>query len=167
MGAGVCVCGCACDGEHQKATAQKRNAEALAFTILFLRASLFRVGTIPRAKENSMHNKKAPRDTQGLCGLASSREKRRRLRRWRVAWLTADSADYSGGTAADSHGLPHFPSLQIGNSVYAALPGVSMHGAGSGHESERRELSDFSNLACASPRAREDPLANLRGDRVR
>jgi hypothetical protein len=37
------------------------------------------------------------------------------------------SAAYSGGTAADSHGLPHFPCLQIGNSVYAGGLGVSMY----------------------------------------
>src|SRR5580692_10988715 len=88
---------------------------------------------IPMRKK-TLPNKKAPRDSWGLCGLAFSREKRRRLRRWRVAWLTADSAVYSGGTAADSHSLPHFPGLQIGNSVYAALPGVSIQGAGNGHE---------------------------------
>jgi len=85
---------------------------------------------IPAAKAILSHNKKAPRDTLGLLGLASSREKRWPLRRGRVAWLTAHSAEYSGGTAADSHGLPHFPCLQIENSVYAGLLGVSMQGIG-------------------------------------
>jgi hypothetical protein len=36
------------------------------------------------------------------------------------------SADYSGGTAADSHGLPRYPCLQIKIRVYAARAKVSM-----------------------------------------
>jgi hypothetical protein len=74
----------------------------------------------------------------GLLGGASSREKRWPLRRGRVVWLTAQSADYSGGTAADSHGLPHFPCLQIGSSVYAEGLGVSMRGMNAAAECAQR-----------------------------
>jgi hypothetical protein len=67
--------------------------------------------------DKSARNKKAPRDARGACGFALSREERGPLRHGRVAWLTADSADHSGGTAADSHGLPRFPCLPIEKSV--------------------------------------------------
>jgi hypothetical protein len=35
------------------------------------------------------------------------------LRHRRVVWLTAFSADHSGGTAAASHGLPRSSCLQV------------------------------------------------------
>ena len=101
----------------------------------FVRLSV--LAQIPAAKANLLHNKKAPRGTLGLIDPAFSREKRWPLRRGRVAWLTAHSADYSGGTAADSHGLPHFPCLQIGSSVYAGLLGVSMQGIGARSRNQR------------------------------
>src|ERR1700687_5468227 len=46
---------------------------------------------------------------------------------WKGGLAYGFSADYSGGTAADSHGLPRFPCLQIEFRVYAAPDGVSMH----------------------------------------
>ena len=45
---------------------------------------------------------------------------------WEGSLAYGISADYSGGTAADSHGLPRFPCLQIGFLVYAARLGVSI-----------------------------------------
>src|SRR5271165_3026713 len=100
---------------------------------------------------NFLRKKKAPRDALGLVGNASSREKRLPLRHGRVVWLTAQSADDSGGTAADSHGLPHFPCLQIGNSVYAASKRVSMRGTS---DSAARRVSGSSRPACAFRRER-------------
>src|SRR5882724_6229792 len=44
---------------------------------------------IPRQRKFRGINKKAPRDAQGLCGGAPSREERGPLRHERVAWLTA------------------------------------------------------------------------------
>ncbi len=64
------------------------------------------------------------------------------------------SADYSGGTAADFHGLPRCPCLQIENRVYVEPPSVSTR------RQSRRQIhrflleispSDSSNLACAFP----------------
>src|SRR5215470_6752838 len=49
---------------------------------------------------------KSPTRRPGACGFALSREGRGPLRHGRVAWLSAARADHSGGTAADSHGLP-------------------------------------------------------------
>jgi hypothetical protein len=99
---------------------------------------LFVSAQIPVEKPNLSDNKKAPRDSLGLPGIASSREKRWPLRRGRVVWLAALSAAYSGGTAADSNGLPHFPCLQIGSSVYAEGAGVSMRGASDIFERDQR-----------------------------
>src|SRR5438105_4349034 len=56
---------------------------------------------------------KKPHETPGASGFALSREGRWPLRQGRVAWLTAARADHSGGTAADSHGLPRFPGCQL------------------------------------------------------
>ena|SRR6266571_997068 len=67
--------------------------------------------------EKSAGNKKAPRDARGLPASLFLAKSAGPLRHGRVAWLTADSADHSGGTAADSHGLPRFPCLQIEKSV--------------------------------------------------
>src|SRR5581483_193380 len=63
-----------------------------------------------------LQKQKGPTRLDGARGNALSREERGPLRHGRVAWLTASSADHSGGTAADSHGLPRFPCLQICNS---------------------------------------------------
>ena len=45
---------------------------------------------------------------------------------WEGGLAYGSLADHSGGTAADSHGLPRFPCLQIKFRVYAALAEVSM-----------------------------------------
>jgi len=45
---------------------------------------------------------------------------------WEGGLAYGFSADHSGGTAADSHGLPRFPYLQIENRVYAGPAEVSM-----------------------------------------
>jgi len=63
--------------------------------------------------ESTATQQKSPTRHLGAIGCAPSREERPPLRLGRVAWLTAFSAAYSGGTAADSHGLLRFPCLQI------------------------------------------------------
>src|SRR5713226_1248257 len=63
--------------------------------------------------------KKIPTRFRGARRRTLSREACLQPRRGRVAWLTATFADHSGGTAADSHGLPRFPGLQIVRLVYA------------------------------------------------
>src|SRR6266852_6586050 len=45
---------------------------------------------------------------------------------WEGGLAYGFSADHSGGTAADSHGLPRCPCLQIEFRVYDAYVGVSM-----------------------------------------
>ena len=49
----------------------------------------------------------------GLKDSTFSRE-RHNLEAWEGSLAYGFSADYSGGTAADSHGLPRFPCLQNG-----------------------------------------------------
>ena len=77
------------------------------------------------------------------------------------------SADYSGGTAADSHGLPRFPCLQIEFRVYAASAGVSMHGRTLSVWRAQPRLSDSSNSVFAFRSERAGLPANPRDDRVR
>src|SRR5271154_2970248 len=102
---------CARTGRVQASAKSIAAAKALlAFAFILFRRE-FRDRTSLLAERICLDNKKAPRDTPGLSG-AFSRENRWQLRRERVVWLTAGSADYSGGTVADSHGLPHFPCLQ-------------------------------------------------------
>src|ERR1700688_5041424 len=69
--------------------------------------------------------KKCPARNRGTSPALFLAKNAQSLRHRRVAWLTAFSADYSGGTAADFHGLPRCPCLQIENRVYVAHPGVS------------------------------------------
>ncbi len=69
---------------------------------------------IPHDSGEKFYGKqKSPTRRPGASGLALSREGRGPLRRGRVAWLTAVRADYSGGTAADLHGLPRIPGCQL------------------------------------------------------
>jgi hypothetical protein len=57
-------------------------------------------------------NKKAPRDTLGrMAWLFLAKSAASAAREGGLAYGL--SADHSGGTAADSHGLPRFPCLQI------------------------------------------------------
>jgi hypothetical protein len=81
-----------------------------------------------RAKNSSsLGNKKAPRDNLGQWTslfLAKSAASAAREGGLAYGFL----ADHSGGTAADSHGLPRFPCLQNEIRVYAAPAGVSMRG---------------------------------------
>ena len=63
----------------------------------------------------SCKNKKALRDPVGLIAiLLLARSFAIRSREGSLAY--GFSADYSGGTAAESHGLPRFPCLQTGHS---------------------------------------------------
>src|SRR6266702_8025143 len=71
------------------------------------------------------------------------------------------SADHSGGTAADSHGLPRFPGPQIEISVYAAVSGVS-----NARLQKPPRFSDSSSWASVSRPARADLLASLPNDKV-
>jgi hypothetical protein len=57
-------------------------------------------------------NKKAPSELPWGSGGALSREKRSLSAAWEGSLAYGLSADHSGGTAADSHGLPRFPCLQ-------------------------------------------------------
>src|ERR1700736_4012015 len=57
----------------------------------------------------SLHQQKSPTRHLGASGIALSREERGPLRHGRVAWLTAFSADHSGGAAAALHGPPRLP----------------------------------------------------------
>src|SRR5208282_1401968 len=62
----------------------------------------------------------------------------------RTAWLTAALTITVAGPMAIFTALPHFPSLQVGKTVYGARPGVSM-------EVEKfscEEISGFSSWAC-------------------
>jgi hypothetical protein len=49
---------------------------------------------------------------------------------WEGSLAYGFAADHSGGTAADSHGLPRIPCLQIKVRVYVAHRGVSMQAKG-------------------------------------
>jgi hypothetical protein len=64
--------------------------------------------------------KKCPARNRGTSPALFLAKNAQSLRHRRVAWLTALSAAYSGGTAADFHGLPRCPCLQIENRVYVA-----------------------------------------------
>jgi hypothetical protein len=59
--------------------------------------------------------KKKPRETPGPYGSALSREERAASAASEGGLAYGFSADYSGGTAADFHGLPRCPCLQIEN----------------------------------------------------
>ena len=57
--------------------------------------------------------KKPHASGDGAPDGAFSREKRNLSAAWEGGLAYGFSADYSGGTAADSHGLPRCPCLQI------------------------------------------------------
>jgi hypothetical protein len=67
-----------------------------------------------------------PREKLGLIAGALSREERAAAAASEGSLAYGFfSADYSGGTAADFHGLPRCPCLQIENRVYVAHRSVS------------------------------------------
>ncbi len=70
---------------------------------------------IPFGQEISLYQQKSPTRHLGACGNILSREECGLLRHWEGGLAYGLSADYSGGTAADSHGLPRFPCLQVEN----------------------------------------------------
>src|SRR5215467_8320427 len=117
---------------------------------------------------------KSPARRPGASGFALSREGRGPLCQGRVAWLTAARADHSGGTAADSHGLPRFPGCQL---KFQCKPRAEECQCGCSKPCSIRGLAEFaqmkkgssgfSNWVCAFRRALASPLGNLRGGRAR
>ncbi len=70
------------------------------------------VGSKFSSDETTREKRKSPTRNEGH-NRVPSREERRFRRHGRVTWLAAScEAAYSGGTAADFHGLPHCPCLQ-------------------------------------------------------
>lgn len=73
------------------------------------------------------------------------------------------AADHSGGTAADSHGLPRSPCLQI----FATTVRFRQREVKRAENSRAGVLSGFSTAACASPPAHAILPENPRGGRAR
>src|SRR6266403_4504241 len=109
---------------------------------------------IPRQRNFRGATKKPHETPRGLRQRSFSRRARASAAR-EGGLAYGFSADYSGGTAADSHGLPRYPCLQIEIRVYAAPTSMSttsanlanplppdraanspraLHSAGCGHE---------------------------------
>src|SRR5437879_7527856 len=75
----------------------------------------------------SLYQQKKPHETPWGLEQRSFSRRARPSAAWEGCLADGFSADHSGGTAADSHGLPRFPCLQIEFRVYAVPAGVSMH----------------------------------------
>ena len=116
----------------------------------------------PPAAKIQRHNKKAPRDTQGLFGSAPSREERGPLRHGRVAWLTA----FQPITVAGPRPIhTAFPASLACNLKLQCKPRLRQCQCARTKRSCR--FSGSSNSVCAFPPARADLPGNPRGDRVR
>jgi hypothetical protein len=118
----------------------------------------------PRARANLLHNKKAPRDTWGLLGGASSREKRWLLRRGRVAWLAAHFSRLQWrdrGRFSRPSPLPLPANWKF--SVCRGSGSVNVwHEHSATKASWPHEFSDFSSSVCAFRPARVALLENPR-----
>jgi hypothetical protein len=79
---------------------------------------------LSRLRPKSFRQKKCPARNRGTR-TALSREERAASAASEGSLAYGFSADYSGGTAADFHGLPRCPCLQIENRVYVAHRSVS------------------------------------------
>src|SRR6267378_2300519 len=81
--------------------------------------------TLPSAG-NLCSTTKKPHETPWGFRHRSFSRRARPSAAWEGGLAYGFSADYSGGTAADSHGPPRYPCLQIEIRVYAAGARVSM-----------------------------------------
>src|SRR6266481_8870689 len=80
--------------------------------------------TLPSAG-NFCSTTKKPHETPWGFRHHSFSRRARPSAAWEGGLAYGFSADYSGGTAADSHGLPRYPCLQIEIRVYAATTSMS------------------------------------------
>src|ERR1700676_33780 len=106
--AGACVADCPCSDDAPHSTSA---ASALSVTAT-KRVREAELNSLPLTRERSFANKKAPRDAWGFQPRSFSRRTRASAA-WEGGLAYGCEADYSGGTAAESHGLPRSSACKL------------------------------------------------------
>src|SRR5208283_4849323 len=150
----------ACAETPSVATQKKRSTSAAGRD---MKMQVMRCTNLPRREFRENEQQKSPTRIGAGAPVFSLAKNTQPLELGRVAWLTAYLPITVAGPRPICTALPHFPSLQVVNSVYGAMAEVSMEV----ERFPRKEISGFSSWACAFQPARASLPGNLPGGTVR
>src|SRR5208283_4990451 len=149
----------ACAETPSVATQKKRSTSAAGRD---MKMQVMRCTNLPRREFRENEQQKSPTRIGAGVPAFSLAKNTQPLQLGRVAWLTALLPITVAGPRPICTALPHFPNLQVVNSVYGVRAGVSMEVK----KFPCGEISGFSSWVCAFPLGRASLPGNLPGGRA-